>query len=225
MKKYPRTPHLPFSPGLQNDDRRCDPADLQALIDNGVECVLMLKLDGGNTCLKPDGIFARTHSFETACPTFNFVKSMHYHPNKETIQKENIAVFGENMFAVHTITYTELTDYFYVFGVVDLDTEEFHSVEMMKLYAELMNMQIAPIVYEGTIASVEWLEQFINEQMKTESAFGGEKEGFVIRVASQFPVSEFGSKVFKWVRRNHVATDQFWRQNWKQQPKLTGWVK
>lgn len=227
MKKYPRTPHLPFSDGLQNDDRLCDTNDLLKLIASGTEFVITEKLDGGCTAMKashngePGGVFARSHVLPTFCPTFNYVKSVHYAPNKALIEKDGLMVFGENLFAIHSVVYTKLTDYFYMFGIMDQVTEEFFSWDMVEAYAEEMNMKTAPVVYEGTIESLEWLEKFINEQMNAESALGGEKEGFVIRVRNAFQAEEFEHNVFKWVRANHIATpDQHWRRNWKQAAKL-----
>lgn len=51
-KKYPSTPHLPFSPGLQNDDRRI--LTLDGLI--GREVVVTEKMDGENTPMYMDHI-------------------------------------------------------------------------------------------------------------------------------------------------------------------------
>ncbi len=220
MIKYPRTYHFDFSPGLQNDDRRCDTNDLLKLIAEGAEFVITEKLDGGNTCMKSDGVFARSHATPTFCPTFNYLKSVHYAPNKALIEKDNLAVFGENVFAIHSVVYTKLTDYFFMFGIMDQVTEEFFSWDMVMAYAEEMNMPVAPVVFEGKIESLEWLENFINEQMKSESALGGEKEGFVVRVRGSFQADEFEHNVFKYVRAGHVATTEHWRKNWKQAAKL-----
>jgi hypothetical protein len=53
---YPRTPHLPWSPGASSDDVRvADPAGLR-----GAEVVVTEKLDGENTTLYRDGLHARS---------------------------------------------------------------------------------------------------------------------------------------------------------------------
>lgn len=53
---YPRTPHLPWSPGAASDDVRL--ADLAGL--TGCEVVVTEKLDGENTTLYADGLHARS---------------------------------------------------------------------------------------------------------------------------------------------------------------------
>lgn len=36
------------------------------------------------------------------------------------------------------------------------------------------------------------------------------QEGFVVRPASGFSLAEFSNSVAKWVRKNHVQTDEDW---------------
>jgi hypothetical protein len=45
--------------------------------------------------------------------------------------------------------------------------------------------------------------------------YGDTREGVVIRNAGEFPVDEFSNNVCKWVRPNHVQTDEHWTKNWK----------
>lgn len=45
--KYPRTAHLPFSPGATNDDRIMSAADFERLLAMP-EFVVTEKMDGGN---------------------------------------------------------------------------------------------------------------------------------------------------------------------------------
>jgi len=41
--------------------------------------------------------------------------------------------------------------------------------------------------------------------------FGGEQEGYVIRIAETFPEQDFPLNVAKFVRKNHVQTDAHWK--------------
>jgi hypothetical protein len=54
--RYPRTPHLPWSPGATPDDVRA--GDLSGLL--GREVVVTEKPDGENTTLYADGVHARS---------------------------------------------------------------------------------------------------------------------------------------------------------------------
>ena len=40
------------------------------------------------------------------------------------------------------------------------------------------------------------------------------KEGNM-RLVNEFPINEFPHSVCKWVRPNHVQTDEHWTRNWK----------
>ena len=61
--KYPRTPHLPWSPGATADDRvHTDLAGLE-----GREIVVTEKLDGENTTIYRDHVHARP-PFGQPCP-------------------------------------------------------------------------------------------------------------------------------------------------------------
>ena len=52
--------------------------------------------------------------------------------------------------------------------------------------------------------------------MTEPSNFGKEKEGCVIRKANAFTDEQgFEKNVCKYVRANHVQTDEHWTKNWK----------
>lgn len=51
--------------------------------------------------------------------------------------------------------------------------------------------------------------------MKQGSTYGDTIEGIVIRNADSFPLEDFSKNVVKYVRKNHVQTDEHWKKNWK----------
>lgn len=215
MKKYPRTYHLPFSPEIHSDDKVCNILDLQKIIDDKTPVVILTKLDGGNCALTPDGVFARSHSQETDCPTFNYIKNVHYYPNIQSIADNDFKIFGENMFGIHSIEYDNLDDYFYVFNIVS--EGKFLSFKVVQDIAKVLNMQTVPVVYEGVISTLNWLEKFLADELKKPCTLGNTREGFVIRVADEFLTDDFSKKVFKYVRANHIQNkDKHWSKNWKQ---------
>ena len=59
--------------------------------------------------------YARTHKHPAKHPWFDTVKSMH-HVLAHTVAHPNLELFGENMTATHSISYGNLTSYFYLFG-------------------------------------------------------------------------------------------------------------
>ena len=109
---YPKTPHLPFSPGINPDDTRV--SDCQKLLS--VEVVITEKLDGGNCCIKADSssgmplVFGRTHAQPATHESFSAVKELATCIGDEL---GDLELFGENMQAVHSIEYDNLASYFY----------------------------------------------------------------------------------------------------------------
>ena len=56
--KYPRTYHMPFSPGCKRDDKRL--SDVSRFLN--VSAVASEKLDGSNADMESAGVYARSHS-------------------------------------------------------------------------------------------------------------------------------------------------------------------
>lgn len=115
--KYPRTYHLPWSPGMNRDDRMMD----NVSIFEGQEVMICEKLDGENTSMYFDRIHARSLETENH-PSRNWVKNLW--AQKGYNIPEGWRVCGENMYAKHAIHYTKengnaLKTYFYMFSIWD----------------------------------------------------------------------------------------------------------
>lgn len=197
LVKYPRTPHLPWSPGASKDDvYLLDPGPVFA----GKEVVATEKMDGENTSMYRDHIHARSLD-SLHHPSRTWVKSIH-----GTIAQnipEGWRVCGENMYAQHSIKYDSLKSYFLVFSVWD-DTNTCLSWQDTEEWADLLGLLTVPVLYRGP-----WDEQAIRN-LYNPSTDVGTKEGYVVRVASSFDYSDFGKSVAKYVRRGHVQTDEHW---------------
>jgi RNA ligase len=207
-EKYPRTAHFPFSEGAQNDDRIL--SDWQSLLDK--EIVITEKLDGENTCLKTTGFYARSHGAINQNPWAKNIKTIW---EKLGSSLGNFHVFGENLYAIHSIEYTRLEHHFYVFGIRENDL--WLSWEEVNYYANLMELPVVPVVSQGFFTK-ETLFKEIQQKQKTGSAFGGTSEGVVCRSAVAYPDADFQTNVLKYVRKNHVQTDAHWSRNWKRAP-------
>lgn len=208
--KYPRTYHLPFSPEVHSDDKVINEQYLENFINRKV--IITEKLDGGNTCLKNGNVYARTHSAPTSHPSFDPIKNI-YASIFYLIEDKNLEIYGENMYAIHSIEYTNLTSYFYVFAMKR--NNEWLSFDEVSTIAKELGLQTAPIVFRGTFKSIKEIEIFMHQSLKTPSLLGGEKEGFVIRIADNFKNEDFKKYVAKYVRKGHVQSDERWEINWK----------
>jgi len=208
--KYPRTFHLPFSPEVHSDDKVLH--DISGFI--GKEIIISEKADGGNTCLSKDGVFARSHGQQTDCSTFDYIKAVHYFPKKYDMNKD-FKYYGENLYAIHSIKYTNLKDYFYLFGISD--KENFLSYIDMVKEATRMGFKSVPVVFRGIFKTEKELNTFLDKEIKKDSYWGGEREGFVLRTPESFKIEDFSKNVVKYVREGHVQSDKHWKENWKKQ--------
>lgn len=207
MKKYPKTPHLYWSKGLQNDDRMSK--DISGLI--GVPIVITEKLDGENNSMTSDGVYARSHVDFTVSPWSSKVRELHS-VLKSSISEE-LYIFGEAMSAIHSIEYTNLTSHFYMFGARYKGI--WSSWDEVEDYAFLLDLPTVPVLFKGIVNSEKELQALTEELVKQESACGGQREGLVCRVQREFSDDEFETCVAKIVRANHVTTNEHWTRSWK----------
>lgn len=195
--KYPKTLHLPWSPGLQNDDRVVE--SIAPWV--GKKIVVTEKLDGENTTMGPDYIHARSLDSKHH-PSRNWVKALH-----ATILAdipEGWRICGENMYAKHSIYYDQLPSYFLVFSIWDSQNQCL-SWKDTKEWSLMLGLETVPELYVG-----EWDETILETLYTGESKCGGIQEGYVVRTFDGFPYEEFQTHITKYVRANHVQTDELW---------------
>lgn len=207
MSKYNRTYHLPFSPGTTNDDRISK--DVDSLL--GIEVVITEKLDGENCGITKDGVYARSHETFTTSAWSREVRILHDILKHDLSEGEYL--FGENMEGIHSIEYSNLTSYFYLFGIKFDDL--WYSWEEVQDYSYILNIPTAPVLFKGIINDYSELKRIVEDLVEKESSLGGKREGIVIRNAARFDNEDFSKNVMKWVRKGHVQTDEHWTKNWK----------
>ena len=208
MSKYARTYHLPYSPGTTNDDKIAK--STSSLI--GIEIVITEKLDGENTAMIDDGVYARSHIDFTVSPWSKEVRNLHRFAVAGELG-DGVFLFGENMEGIHSIEYSNLTSYFYIFGI--RDNNIWIPWDKIEEYAYLLDIPTVPVLYKGIVKSEKELKELVEKLVKDSSALGGEREGVVVRNAGLFHNDDFAENVMKYVRKNHIQTDEHWRRNWK----------
>jgi hypothetical protein len=202
-KKYPRTPHLPFSPGKGADDKVLDSVD--HLLN--VPLVLTEKMDGSNLCMTKEALFARSHSGPPTHPSFDLAKQLHAQVRGAI--PNGLSIFGEYLYALHSIPYTDLPGYFLVFGVREDTTGKWWSWEMTKEMAKELNLPTIPYCATKIFRSDRDLQEVLEKLMLLPSNGGGKaREGHVVRISDEF--TDFSKSVAKWVRKGHVQTDTHW---------------
>lgn len=215
-EKYPRTLHLPWSPGASSDDKIIE--DVNALL--GCPIVITEKLDGSNMAWTKQDVFARSHAGAPAHPSFDAAKAMHAEigwrlPSKFTF-------FGEWCYAVHSIEYDALPGYFFVFGIRDDPHNYWLSWDEVAEMCEYNNLATVPVL-ERLYATKESGLRNVTKRLANEpSVYGPQKEGVVVRVADGFYDSHFPLAIAKMVRKNHVQTDDHWKHQKIRKQKLIG---
>lgn len=225
-RKYSRTFHYPFSPGTSSDDRINH--NFWDDIQNIEKIIHTEKLDGENNCINKYGVFARSH----ATPT-ETAWTKHLRERWQLIKNDlgNLEIFGENLYAIHSIEYQSLEQYFYVFAIRENDY--WLSWEEVNFYASLLDFPVVPVLATHyTPTNKQDFIKNILELASKPSIFGSVdttekincvKEGVVSRNFEGFHIDYFSKNVFKYVRKGHVKTDKHWTKNWKKAPLI--WEK
>ena len=202
--RYPSTPHLPFSPGIADDDTQLPEASPFV----GVEVVVTEKMDGGNTCLHDGKVYARTHSHEATGKWFGPVKALYSQVGHLVDASE--ALYGETMVAIHSIEYDALRSYFLLFGIHRTSGNQatWMSWDDVEQRADEIGLVTVPVCFRGVFQTAADMESWMSHAASQPSQHGNhvQPEGFVIRVARGFGAGEFDRCVAKYVRKGHVQT-------------------
>lgn len=193
--KYPRTPHLPFSPGATKDDRILEHLDCF----EQQEIVITEKMDGENITMYSDGWHARSIDSRFH-PSRTWLANLH--GNISYLIPTNYRICGEYLYARHSIEYDNLPSYFMVFSVWDENNNALSWDDTVKFCHELQ-LETVPVLWRGKFN--EKILKQIAQKLDT-----SKHEGFVVRVTSTFKFTDFQRCVAKWVRPNHVQTDEHW---------------
>jgi hypothetical protein len=196
--KYPKTWHLPYSRHIDNSDRVLSST---AHFENK-RVIVTAKLDGEcsgitNKVYHARSLYSRDHVSR------HWVKNLH--AQIKYLIPDGYKIFGENLFAQHSIHYTNLKSYFFAFNILHDDT--FLSWDDFLEWCKKLNLEVVPVLYEGI-----WNEEKIRS-LYTLTYDGNELEGYVVRVRDAFLFSDFNKNVAKFVRKNHVSDNKdFWME-------------
>lgn len=216
--KYPRTFNLPWSGSESSDDVWWKDTGYFA----GQLVVITEKLDGECTGMTQEECHARSLDSRHHMSR-SWVKSLH--GGLAHRFPSGWKVFGENLFAWHSIFYTELPSYFFVFGVYD-DSNRCLSWADTRQFCREFGLETVPTIWEGV-----WDEALVKDLWNGQGRFPTfaskvdpathtpqfpadfqpcEAEGYVVRIADQFHYTDFSTKVAKYVRKHHVQTTSNW---------------
>lgn len=247
-RKYGRngkTFHVPFSPGTDSTDRKnwhfwsniVDGIAVGQYTDDKVfqdvipqppikRLVMTEKLDGSGTCFNQYGLFARSHGAPSENPWDRTMRQK-WDLIKTDLKELELEIFGENMYAVHSIEYLRLEHDFYAFAIRQGD--QWLSWEEVEYWSELFDFPTVPVIARDINPIQRWgSEKACQEEVEAiclnSSIFGSidfhskefcTMEGVVFRNQDGYHVNNFVQNVFKWVRKGHVKTDEHWTSLWR----------
>lgn len=155
--KYPRTPHLFGSKGT-DDDKHLGEAELNEFIADE-SLIVEEKIDGTNVGIH----FSDSGEMVLQCRGHLITEGMHpqydlfkqwaavkRHVLEEQFENRFI-LFGEWVYARHSIHYRKLTHYFFEFDIYDKGREEFLDLERRLSLLEGTGIETVPVIRTGKV--------------------------------------------------------------------------
>lgn len=188
--KYPRTPHISGSCATSDDIVLKSDAALL-----GESFVVTEKMDGTNIVMTCDGMMTRSGNQPSSSwgyplySTWNMVARM---------IPEGLGICGEFLCWRKSVPYESLISDFLVFSMIDLDAGMVLDWDTTTMWTDELGLQMVPVVscednYQSTV-------QQGHQYIENKESASIPVEGFVVRDADEFPVSEFDQHVAKFVR-------------------------
>lgn len=217
--KFPRTPHLPWSPGVSGDDVRL------AAINHFANKTLIVteKLDGENITVYSDGYIHARSIDGTSHPSRDYLKGVMAKKLRKTVPRmgsfpvlpEGWRACFEYLYAIHSIEYDRLPSYLFLIGIVD-NLNVAQDWGTVCLYAENFDVPTVPQI--AVIEAGDNWEKILRgkeQAIMEKSKYGATAEGYVIRNHNGFAMAEYDKNVAKYVRSGHVTSPDHWTKNWK----------
>ncbi|QEL13412.1 RNA ligase family protein [Limnoglobus roseus] len=159
--KYPRTPHLFGSRGT-DDDKHLSARQSAAFIADP-SLVVEEKLDGTNVGIH----FTAAGRMVLQCRGHEITSGMHAQydlfkqwttgkrPVLEAMLADRHILFGEWLYAKHSVHYRGLPHYFFEFDIYDKQAGAFLDLETRLLMLDGTGIQTVPVVHQGAASEAE----------------------------------------------------------------------
>ena len=183
--KFPRTPHL-FWPleRVPKDDRVLDPATAREFLSGDV--IVEEKIDGANLgfsldqhgaiCAQNRGNWIERGVQPQFQPMWAWISRRHNDLTR--VMKPGRILFGEWCFALHSVGYDRLPDWFLAFDVYDREAGRFWSTQRRASLFESGRLSAVPQLFRGRIQLPELQRMLQSEKSRMGS---GPLEGLYIR--------------------------------------------
>ncbi|KAJ3544850.1 hypothetical protein NMY22_g2641 [Coprinellus aureogranulatus] len=216
IMKFPRTPHLVDLGAMTSDDIRAEESSLSTI--NGL-VVITEKIDGANMGLslsndKTEIVVQNRSHYVNSLTHEQFRKlGLWIERHKEELIKllnrdpyfpERYILYGEWVYATHSIPYTHLPDYFIAYDFFDRSTGKWLGTKTLKSMLGQTSIFSVPILQECEMVPPE---SALREMVQKQSAFyDGRVEGVYVKI------ERGGNVVYraKVVRSDFIAGNDHW---------------
>src|SRR5438270_1692092 len=155
--KYPRTPHLFGSRGTEDDKHLGQQESLDFIADASL--IVEEKLDGTNVGMHFTSagrmvLQCRGHEITTGMhPQYDLFKqwTMGKRPVLEAMLEDRLLLFGEWVYARHSVHYRRLPHYFFEFDLYDKRDGSFLSLEQRLALLEGTGLHTVPVLHTGAL--------------------------------------------------------------------------
>jgi hypothetical protein len=173
--KYPRTPHLFGSKGT-DDDKHLGPEESEAFIAEP-SLIVEEKLDGTNVGIHftANGrmvLQCRGHEIGVGMhPQYDLFKQWTSVKREmlEEMLEDRLILYGEWLYATHSVHYQALPHYFFEFDIYDKEMEHFLALNIRLAMLGDTGIQTVPVIHRG-VATLETLQGLIGPS-RFQSAF------------------------------------------------------
>ena len=201
--KYPKTPYFSFSAHHSRKPERI--FDITTFKNRRL--VITTKMDGSNFTMTK-GYVATRNGMEAGHLSFALGKQLH--AAIKHLIPSNLQVFGEWLYAHHSIHYTgdlALPALFQVFNIYDTTREVCLSWSRVEEEAKKLGFITVPVIEE-----IQANEDVLTERITylAQTVINKGQEGVVVRWIDEIPLTQWEQAIAKFVRKGHVQTDQHW---------------
>jgi hypothetical protein len=182
--RFPHTPHLAWlGPGTPREDKVLDIEELGTLL--AADLRVEEKVDGANLGLSVDEHGSlrgqnRGSYLDLESPSGQWKPLKHWLSTRRHALVEALApdliLFGEWCYAMHTVRYTRLPDWFLAFDVYDSANGDFWNVERRNELARRLDLAVVPELRRGRF-DLNSLKNLLGRSMLTD----GPAEGLYVR--------------------------------------------
>ena len=159
--KYPRTPHL-FGSKRRDDDKHFGRKESEAFIADE-SLIVEEKLDGTNVGIHFNSrgrmvLQCRGHEItEGMHPQYDLFKKWTSvkRPVLEAMLGGQFILYGEWLYAKHSVHYRKLPHYFFEFDIYDKDAAQFLDLDTRLQMLDGTGLQTVPVIHRGRVTAGE----------------------------------------------------------------------